>query len=111
MSQREVIVVGAGVCGLTAAYTLQKQGVRVRVLEAEDHVGGKTTAVRRDGFQLNTGATLLAGGYATMVEVAKELGIADRLGPFNEPIGIVKDGEVHRLRIDPVGGLVDFART
>jgi len=111
MSHREVIVVGAGVCGLTAAYTLQKQGVRVRVLEAEDHVGGKTTAVRRDGFQLNTGATLLAGGYATMVEVAEELGIADRLGPFSEPIGIVKDGEVHRLRIDPVGGLVDFART
>ncbi len=37
---RNIIVVGGGIAGLTAAYTLKKDGFRVRVLEREDIAGG-----------------------------------------------------------------------
>jgi len=108
--ETDVVVVGAGVCGLTAAYMLQQRGFRATVLEAEDHVGGKTAAVRRDGFTLNTGATLLAGGYAAVAELAGQLKIDDTLGPYDSPIGIVRDGDVHPMRIGPLSGVVDLVR-
>jgi protoporphyrinogen oxidase len=60
---RRVVVVGAGVCGLSAAFRLQEQGFQVTVLEAAGQVGGKTASAHRDGFILNTGATVLGASY------------------------------------------------
>jgi oxygen-dependent protoporphyrinogen oxidase len=89
MSRPRVVVVGAGVAGLSAAFRLQQQGCIVTVLEAEDHVGGKTASIRRDGFVLNTGATVLAGSYAAMRTLAEEAGLdPDRSEPpADHPVG------------------------
>ncbi|MBS0286004.1 MAG: FAD-dependent oxidoreductase [Proteobacteria bacterium] len=49
MALKEVIVIGAGVAGLTAALTLAKQGIKVTVLEARDRLGGRIyTLTARD---------------------------------------------------------------
>ena len=37
----DVIIVGAGVAGLTAGYILQRLGLKVLVLEASERVGGR----------------------------------------------------------------------
>lgn len=112
MSERtRVIVVGAGVSGLAAAFRLMQRGCDVTVLESEDHVGGKTTAIRRDGFTLNTGATVLGASYDAMLALAREAGVGDRIVEVAPTIGVVRDGAVHRLRGAPPGALVDFART
>ena len=42
----DVIVVGAGLAGLAAAHALNDEGLRVIVLEASGHVGGRVRAVR-----------------------------------------------------------------
>ncbi|WP_008313634.1 flavin monoamine oxidase family protein [Leptolyngbya sp. PCC 6406] len=42
-----VVVIGAGLAGLVAAYELQRQGWRVTVLEARDRVGGRVVTLRQ----------------------------------------------------------------
>ncbi|CAK9086739.1 unnamed protein product [Durusdinium trenchii] len=41
----DVLVVGAGQAGMSAAYALRKMGLSVQILEATDHVGGRTRNV------------------------------------------------------------------
>jgi len=43
---RSVVVLGAGIAGLVAAYELQQAGYKVTVLEARDRVGGRAWTIR-----------------------------------------------------------------
>lgn len=56
-----VVVVGAGVAGLTAARDLQAVGATVIVLEARDRIGGRTVTDVREGFPLDLGASWIHG--------------------------------------------------
>ncbi|HEY6318354.1 MAG TPA: NAD(P)/FAD-dependent oxidoreductase [Acidimicrobiia bacterium] len=51
----EVVIVGAGPAGLTAAYQLTKRGVGSTVLEADDVVGGISRTAQRDGWRFDIG--------------------------------------------------------
>lgn len=53
----DVIVVGAGFAGLTAARELTRQGLQVRIVEARDRVGGRTWLDNRLGRDLEIGGT------------------------------------------------------
>ncbi|WP_161881641.1 NAD(P)/FAD-dependent oxidoreductase [Deinococcus alpinitundrae] len=59
----DVIVIGAGLAGLTAARTLQRAGKRVRVLEASAVVGGRVQSRERSGFTLDAGYQVLFEAY------------------------------------------------
>jgi phytoene desaturase len=53
-----VIVIGAGIGGLTAAARLARQGFQVSVLEKHALPGGRTGLIEKDGFRFDTGPTL-----------------------------------------------------
>ncbi len=51
----DVVIIGAGPAGLTAAYQLSKRGVAATVLEADDVVGGISRTAVRDGWRFDIG--------------------------------------------------------
>lgn len=56
-----VLVIGAGVGGLTSAALLAKAGLDVTVLEAHTYPGGSAGTFVHQGYRFDAGATLLAG--------------------------------------------------
>jgi len=74
----EVIVAGAGLAGLAAAYELVRLGHRVTVLEGRDRPGGRVLTLR-DGFdgglRVEAGATFVREDHHHTVHYAGELGV------------------------------------
>ena len=71
----KVIVIGAGLAGLSAALTLQEAGVDVEVHDSSDRVGGRVATDVIDGFRLDRGFQLINSRYPELVrlEVLKDL--------------------------------------
>ena len=64
----KVIVVGAGISGLTAALDLTEKGIDVIVLEKESHVGGRLESVVFDGVAANLGVQWVIPGLSPLVD-------------------------------------------
>jgi putrescine oxidase len=72
---RDVVVVGAGPSGLTAARELKKAGLSVAVLEARDRVGGRTWTDTVDGAMLEIGGQWVSPDQTVLLELLEELGL------------------------------------
>jgi phytoene desaturase len=59
MKKNTVIVIGAGIGGITAAIHLAKCGLQVTVIEKNDHPGGRCDRISQEGHHFDTGPTLL----------------------------------------------------
>ncbi|MFE6035809.1 NAD(P)/FAD-dependent oxidoreductase [Streptomyces sp. NPDC056452] len=59
----DVVIIGAGIAGLSAAHQLTSAGVNVSVLEAATHVGGRMVTHDVDGFLLDHIGPLLSSAY------------------------------------------------
>lgn len=59
----DVVIIGAGLAGLTCARKLQESGRSVCVLEASDSVGGRVHTARQDGFLLDRGFQVFLTSY------------------------------------------------
>lgn len=76
--EESVVIVGAGIAGLTAAYRLKQAGIRARVLEAGSRVGGRMFSLRdhfADGQVAELGGELIDTGHTAIQALASELGI------------------------------------
>jgi phytoene dehydrogenase-like protein len=103
-NQRDVIVVGAGLAGLTAGATAAASGASTLILEAHAP-GGRARTVERDGFVFNMGAHALYGG-GPGAAVLSDLGIHPQgTAPPLARYRALAGGEQHLLPTGPTSML------
>jgi len=108
MESPDVLVIGAGLAGLTCARRLHERGVDVQILEASDRVGGRVRTETVDGFRLDRGFQVLLTAYP---ETQRELDYdALDLHAFHDGALVRYNGRFHRIA-DPRRHPWDAPRT
>ncbi len=73
---KKVIIVGAGLSGLSLAYFLLKKKYEVQILEVTNRVGGRIKTIKgKNQTPLELGATWIANEHVHLVDLLAELGI------------------------------------
>ncbi|MEX5720290.1 NAD(P)/FAD-dependent oxidoreductase [Geodermatophilus maliterrae] len=96
-ARAEVVVVGAGLAGLSVATRLAAAGCDVHVLEAAGHAGGRLATDRVDGFVVDRGFQVFNTGYPRAADL--DLDALD-LGYFVSGAVVRVEGRAHRV-VDP----------
>lgn len=81
----DVVVVGGGISGLSAARDLCIAGLRVALLEADDRCGGKIRTERVGDFVIDSGPDTLLGHKPAALALCRELGLDASLVPPMTP--------------------------
>jgi phytoene dehydrogenase-like protein len=74
-SQTDVVVVGGGMAGLTAACYLARAQMEVTFIEKASNLGGRAVTQDFDGFRFNRGGHALYTGGTTS-RILEELGVS-----------------------------------
>ena len=110
----DVIVVGAGFAGLTAARDLMRLGHDVLVLEGRDRVGGRSQTGHVAGIPVDLGGTFVGPTQDAVLALAAELGIPT-VPTYHDGANLIRwrgttrpySGTIPRLSL---GGLLDIGR-
>jgi len=101
-----VVVIGAGIAGLSAAYSLREQagadgaGFELVVLEKRERPGGNITTERTRGFTIEGGPDLFLSEKPWALELCRRLGLEDELLCTNEEFSgtyVFSGGRLHEL--------------
>ena len=97
MAQYDVVVIGAGIAGLTAAAYLARGGARVVVCEQDEQAGGYFYSFRREGYLFDAGIKAIENA-GIMRPTLAQLGLLDRVKLLRSPIALITETDVQPIR-------------
>lgn len=100
-ARHDVVVIGAGISGLSLAWKAAQDGKQVLVLEREGRVGGCLHSERTpDGFWFELGAHTTYNSYGAFLDVVVGGGVAGQIverGPARAVFGLMREGQTRWL--------------
>jgi len=103
-SNKKIVVIGAGISGLTIAYLLFKEGYDVIVLEQKDKVGGSIETISENGFLFDRGPNSGLETTPLIAQLVKDLNLEDQFVYANREGNkryILRDEQLHALPMSP----------
>lgn len=103
-----VLIVGAGVAGLTAAYRLTQAGVPVNIVEARNRIGGRVITLRKaagTNLSADLGGEYLDSDHACIRSLAEEVGLTE-IDLFANQEGLVETAYFFQGRFVPEAELI-----
>ncbi len=82
--QTDIVIIGAGLTGLTAAFHFVRKGKKVLLLEQKDRVGGQIHTFQEDGFTFESGPNTGVISYPEVAELFQALGNGCQLETAHE---------------------------
>jgi len=119
MQDEKVIIIGAGIAGLTAAIELEKAGFKPTILEGSARIGGRVKTDKIDGYLLDHGFQVLLTAYPEaqhylnyeQLNLKKfnpgALILDDKKGPFMIKDPLRDPSSVLTMLFSPVGSFSD----
>lgn len=86
MENRRIIIIGAGLGGLTAGYRLLQRGFDVEILEASDRPAGRMVTLERKGDRIDVGAQFFHSNYRHAFQLMDEMNLTGDKRPINGKI-------------------------
>ncbi|MGB7727247.1 MAG: protoporphyrinogen oxidase [Candidatus Acidiferrum sp.] len=99
-----VVIIGAGISGLTCAYRLKQLGIRSLVLEAKERAGGVIATIRRNGFLFEAGPQC-PRFPASVWRLLRDLNLQSKFVPGDPKAKryILRHGRLHPAPFSPAG--------
>ena len=102
MAQKEVIIIGGGISGLSMAFYCSQAGMKTTLIEKETAVGGSFSSPQFSGnggkFWLEMGAHTCYSSYQNLLGIVEACGIADTIIPRAKvPFTLLKNGKVSSI--------------
>lgn len=73
----DIVIVGAGLAGLTCGIALQKKGLTTCILEKYGYVGGRVNTYKKDGYQWENGAGRIASNHSHVHALLQKYGLKE----------------------------------
>lgn len=86
MEHIDVIIIGAGLSGLTAAHCLEQKGYTVLVLEARNEVGGRTSTKVLNNVPFDLGGQYVGKRHIRMQHLCKTFGLHLAVNRARKPV-------------------------
>ncbi len=102
--QNKIVIIGAGISGLTIAYLLNKLGYDITVLEKKTEPGGSIETSVEKGFLFDKGPNSGLETHPLIGQLVEELGLQNELVYANKEGNkryILKNNELHPLPMSP----------
>lgn len=89
---KQILVIGSGMAGLSAAVSLRRKAFDVTVVEAQDRLGGRVNSVEVEGTHVDLGAQFIASFSSDLLKELRSSGLpADSLSVRQQHTTVAKD--------------------